>query len=204
VSTIQSTQIWLIIFWTIQNPWINRRSVKNEKCLKLDFVPPWISPDISSLAIYFSWAEYGIWVYFWIGKSVASAAHLLVAVSPDAMHWLAGLGGIVLQLFCPRIKIRGRQPCRPCWSSTVGVRSPQASAALAVSPPSRMGHMQARVAMLVGRRSTASGLRPVWHKQSAWHCAAGPPLDSVRWPLNCFSIFLIYSNPCKVQNFVQS
>jgi hypothetical protein len=48
------------IFTIIQNSWIFGRSVNNEKCSKLDFLPPRNFPDFSSLCRYFYCTE----IYF--------------------------------------------------------------------------------------------------------------------------------------------
>jgi hypothetical protein len=57
MSTIQWNQLWLGIFWIIQNTWIFGRSANNEKCFKLDFLPPQIFLDFYSPSTYFYWAK---------------------------------------------------------------------------------------------------------------------------------------------------
>jgi hypothetical protein len=57
MSTIQLNQLWLGIFWIIQNTWIFGRSSNNKKCSKLDFLPSQIFLDFYSPSTYFYWAK---------------------------------------------------------------------------------------------------------------------------------------------------
>jgi hypothetical protein len=60
MGTIQSNQLWLKILRIIQNPWRFGRSCNNEKCSKLDFLPPRIFPNL--LSIFLTW-KIDFWVY---------------------------------------------------------------------------------------------------------------------------------------------
>jgi hypothetical protein len=76
MSTNQSSQLWLRIFWLIQNPWRFERSCNNEKCFKLDFIHPQNFPDFPSLSSYFFPPEKTNSGFILIWKTVARGIHL--------------------------------------------------------------------------------------------------------------------------------
>jgi hypothetical protein len=101
----------LEIFAIIQNPWRFGRSVNYEKCSKLDLLLSWIFPDFPKLSIYFSWAEYGIQVYFISEKHwcVRHACQWLTCHMPR-VDWPSG---VALSVVCALATPPGyaRRPC---------------------------------------------------------------------------------------------
>jgi hypothetical protein len=85
ISTIQSTQLRLGIFWVIQNLWRFGRSCNNEKCSKLELLPPRIFSDFYSFYRYFSHAKiwfqdlFEIWKFNEVGSTCLSP---LLALDP--------------------------------------------------------------------------------------------------------------------------
>jgi hypothetical protein len=87
MSTNQSNQFWLRIFWLFQNPWRFWRIYNNENCSNFDFQQPQIFLDFSSLYIYFCGTEIHFQEFLKMEESVdmwglhaclSSAAHCFV------------------------------------------------------------------------------------------------------------------------------
>jgi hypothetical protein len=91
--------------------WIFGRSVNNEKCSKLDFLPSWIFSDFSSLSTYFSHTGSWFWVVLNSEKLLASGACLSVTLWPCVTPRVAAVGGS-LQTCVRRYKCR-RVPIAP-------------------------------------------------------------------------------------------
>jgi hypothetical protein len=100
------------IFGLIQNPWRIESGVNNKKCSRLDFLPPWISPDFPSMCIYFSHAENSFQVLFLNLENLPRGACLSVSVSPAAGSWLAVQGG--RPIATPAHSIEAPDADRPC------------------------------------------------------------------------------------------
>jgi hypothetical protein len=96
MTTIWSNQVWLRLVGIIQNPWRLRRSANNEKCSKLDIIPPQRFPHFYSISIYFSCAGNRFWCFFKIIFPLACGAPTSVAMLATTGIPLATRDGAVI------------------------------------------------------------------------------------------------------------
>jgi hypothetical protein len=82
MSTNQSNQPWLGIFWLFQNTWRIRRSTNYKSCSKLHFLYAQIFWEFFSPPSYFSW-RIQFWVFIFILEKIWQWAHLSVVVFPQ-------------------------------------------------------------------------------------------------------------------------
>jgi hypothetical protein len=90
MSTNQSNQFWLRIFWIFQNPCRFGRSWNNEKCSKLDSLPPRIFLGFYSIPSYFPILRFEFGLYLNL-EIPLSGVHLSATSSPCARAHLLGI-----------------------------------------------------------------------------------------------------------------
>jgi hypothetical protein len=106
------------------------------------------------------------------------------------------------ELTAPPVLLRNHRHSERVAGPPASVKSPLSSTrpalprALRPGAPCGLGSL--RRCGLRGRTAVGRGHRSASGPRR--HCAAGPRADSAQWHLICFSIFRIYSNPCKFKN----